>query len=824
MDSPLSVFNATFENPPWEAGSLRILIVRLSAFRDVERSTPHLFLARAARRGAPGSYVDMAFLPPPAERSDREAQGLPLVLGIQSRRSLGDFDFALVSNSCIPELVNLPFLMRGSGIPLWASERDPAYPAIILGGSSSAAAQGIVRENGDCMADALFFGEGEGAVEKIAGSWSTSSGETKRERILALADRIPGLWPCGDLSRRASKAVRAEATPAFSDGHYPVLPGEEADTAKLEITLGCPCLCSFCFEGHDRKPFREIPLPELLRSARALKAASGARTLEISSFNFNTHEAVAELLLELNRLFLRVNVMSQRIDILSRDAGLLEVELAADKRSFTLGIEGISAKQRKFMHKSLESEDIRRVLDALHRPKVRELKLFFILTGREDDKDAAEFEELLWWLAALRGRKESNPRVILSFGLLVRMPGTPLCYDGLILEESRWKPLLGKVKSVCKKTGFEFRLSSEWTDYLLIQLLAMGGYEIHRLLERLTEAGIAYDRELPSAARAVIAAWMSENGDLMVRLSAEKPADYPFAFGFLETPQERAFLHAQYMKAKSFIDEGYCRKGKPGGCSDCPSCTLAEPAETVRKRPDRSAERSMTAREIAKLMTGKSRLAPVYCAVRIPMSAASSSPEWHAAYLLRELLRQFPDMIDNVLSIREAAVGRWMGAGFGGIWYGRGLAEIIAWNPAAVMDRLSLPPRGEEGAGFSPAPPDFAPEPRMFSFIEMGFFLAGESAPDPGKRILDALSAQHARFTIFREGGAYRIQASEETKRKSLLDGGSYEETPSGVSFRIEAGWKLDAASLFRAFPGARVEIMQLTGGALSALRGLAPP
>ena len=160
------------------------------------------------------------------------------------------------------------------------------------------------------------------------------------------------------------RSARESAAPAQVGA--PILPGPEAATARVSITLGCPCLCSFCFEGHDRKPFRAIPAPQILSAARELKMPTGASTLEVESFNFNTHAELAFLLDGLNRMFHRVNLMSQRVDILARTPGLLDLELAADKRSFTLGVEGISARLRRFLHKSLAEEDIRTVVEALH--------------------------------------------------------------------------------------------------------------------------------------------------------------------------------------------------------------------------------------------------------------------------------------------------------------------------------------------------------------------------------------------------------------------------------------------------------------------------
>ncbi|HUI69676.1 MAG TPA: radical SAM protein, partial [Spirochaetia bacterium] len=389
-DFRLFIPNQTFADPPWDEASPRVLILRLSTFSDVERSTPHLFLAGEARRGCARGYIDVAFLPRQDDARLMEEAGLPLILGTQSHRPLADFDLVLISNSHILELVNLPFLFSHSGIPLWSSQRKESWPLVILGGSNATAAHAIVNETGDCMVDAIFFGEGEGVVARIVEELPRVSDVPRSARLAKLAKDMDGLWPVGssnpEIRRARCDVAAASPAPLFQ----PVLPGPQATTARLSITLGCPCLCSFCYEGHDRRPFREVPADALIEAARKLKMETGAATIELSSFNFNTHSELAKLLVELNRLFLRVNLMSQRVDILARTRGLLQLELAADKHSFTLGIEGISSRLRRVFHKSLADSDIERALEALHAGRAREVKLFYILTGREVENDFAE--------------------------------------------------------------------------------------------------------------------------------------------------------------------------------------------------------------------------------------------------------------------------------------------------------------------------------------------------------------------------------------------------------------------------------------------------
>ena len=497
-DCRLYLPNPTFGNPGWDDAEMRILILRLSPFADVQKSTPHTFLFREARSALPGAYIDMAFLPRPADAALLADAGMPLILGTQSQRSLIDFDVVLVSNSWLLEQVNLPFLFSRSGAPLWASARGEQWPPIILGGSSATAAHALVSESGDCMADALYFGEGEGSVGGMLAAWRQGVEGTKRDRLAAIAAHVNGLWVAGGLPPSITKA-RAGDVQARGARTGPVVPGPEAATARLSITMGCPCLCSFCFEGHGRKPYREIPVEEVLQSARELKIATGASTLEIESFNFNTHAGIAALFEGLARLYHRVNFMSQRVDILARTPGLLDLEIAGDKLGFTLGVEGISGRMRRFLHKSLADEDIRTVLSAIHERRTREVKLFYMLTGRETDADIAEFAGFVKWLKQLRQKRAASPRLVFSFGYMVRMPFTPLRHDPAVLDEHACRVLSGQVKSACETNGFEFRLSSSWPEYAATQALAAGGYSLHVLLQKMSEAG-SIIRHRPSRA------------------------------------------------------------------------------------------------------------------------------------------------------------------------------------------------------------------------------------------------------------------------------------------------------------------------------------
>jgi hypothetical protein len=787
-DFRLHLPNAAFGNPPWGESPFHALVVRLSPFSDVQRSTPHLFLTREVRASLPAAYVDVAFLPCEQDARTLEEAGLPLLLGTQSHRSLSDFDLALVSNSWVLEQANLPYLLERSRVPLWASERGDQWPPLIVGGSNSLAAHALVSASGDCMADALFFGEGEGLVRTIISACMENSGAPKRERLAKAAARVTGLWLAGDLGAKVRKASCTETDNAEEMLPAPILPGPEAGTARLSVTQGCPCLCSFCFEGHERKPFREIPAARLLAAARALKVVTGADTLEIDSFNFNTHSEIAQLLIELNRIFHRVNLMSQRVDILARTPGLLELEIAADKRSFTLGIEGISEASRRFLHKSLSEKEIHSALEALHGQRTRELKLFFLLTGREEAADFQELAQLVKWLKRVRERAVAPPRMVFSFGMLVRMPFTPLRHDPLVLDETVWRQLSGKAKSICETNGFEFRLAMAWPEYAATQLLAAGGHEMHGLLQSLARQGAVTERLAHGAAAEVNQA-LSAFG-----AAREKPLGHPFAFAFLDDAETRQFLHQQYMEAKAGRDSGYCRRGSSGAadCAQCPGCTRVPP-----RSAGGDVKLANATGVLRSLMERKHKLKPLFVVARLPRQAAGLGAKWAEAWLMRKLFEEQPAQTDNVVALQEVLLDGANLLGDEVPWFGTTIAAVTAWDAKALEESL-----GKPGSSFAGPAPGFAPG--LFHDIQVRVSLPRDLFPDAPARLAAFMKDSHAPVTLTRKGTAVTLVVGEKSLRKRSLLAATFQEATDTCRCELSIGPKAFLGDWLSSFGGGR--------------------
>ena len=145
---------------------------------------------------------------------------------------------------------------------------------------------------------------------------------------------------------------------------------------SLQISNGCPCFCAFCAESWERKPYRERSLSKLLEAMRSAKAQQGLDTINFLSFNFNTHAELYPMILSFYEEMANVSLKSQRFDLLSADRFLAEIQQIIGKTTVSCGMEGISDRLRRYLHKNLTEEQIYKACEFLFERGIRELKIF----------------------------------------------------------------------------------------------------------------------------------------------------------------------------------------------------------------------------------------------------------------------------------------------------------------------------------------------------------------------------------------------------------------------------------------------------------------
>ncbi|MCK9169384.1 MAG: hypothetical protein M0P01_03140 [Treponema sp.] len=654
--------------------SFRVLIMRLSQFRDVVKSTTHQFLYGECARVLSDECIDFAFLP--AESARRRHCVLE---GFRTHIPAADFDLILVVNSYAVELINLPYMLKIAGIPYSSDERREknAKPLIIMGGSNAMASQAMLFNENEALTDAVYFGEGEENVTAVVKALSEVSDRERRSTLVSLQDTITGLRVFGAPHKTISKAVFSGTNvEQLANAKQALFDSAEAGIVRLMISYDCPSFCTFCFEGWERKPYREVPFSELLKAAKHLKRETGASTLEITAFNFNTHTDVTRIITEMNKLFAQVNFMSQRADILASSSMLASYEITTGKRQFTLGAEGISERMRTYFNKNLNEETLLKSMGLLmSQNAVKEIKLFYIIAGIETDEDFEDFRCFLSKAAELKTQFGSPARILCSFGLLVRMPFTPLRYEKLLLTKKEWEPVVENIKQTVESAGYEFRLTYPYEEYFLSQVLVLTNYYAAPALIDFAGQDIVYDRTLPDGAWNLFV----KHVPVTPEFTAEKGADYKFAYSGIDTRTTADFLYARFLDAKNGREMKSCMSGE---CRGCGSCTqnqrnfLLEHKITMPSASDKA--------DVNALLLEKQRAKPVYIKTEIPETMAHNRTETKNAFIMRKLMdaveRTGTETESLIMKTEDVLFGSDRYAGRLPHWYGTTLYAVYPFS------------------------------------------------------------------------------------------------------------------------------------------------
>jgi len=548
----------------------RILLARLSNYEDTSLSFSHNILY--ALFAEQGWFPDWSFLPTAQDRDVYAELGLPWLFGVQAKRTYQEYDVIGFSNSISQETGNLFWFLKNSGIPLEKSARlaDPDLPLIIMGGANSGSSSVLICP--EPPVDGIIVGEDFATIARVFHSIreGRQAGRAKAD-ILNDLESIDGFFQPDKLTHVKKFNSRAMASSPLY-GKMPVNYGDgNPGKAVLAISDGCAGFCSFCNESFARKPYRENPVDALLREAVALKAQTGADTVDLFSFNFNMHEGLYELIGGLVPLFGSIGLKSQRFDSIAEDPALAEVEKALGKSVYTCGLEGISERMRRFLNKNLSEAQVKKSVEVLVAAAVREIKVFLIATGRETAEDFAEWERFLAWVAGLRTPLGKSVRFVFSITPLVRFPHTPLEFEPTP-EADLVRVIIKRIIGSTTKAGFECRQAASVEEaFFCDQILRAGSpavFEAWR--DAILESRFIYEREVTGAVYRLFQAKLAELGldpaELRRSFSPEKNATAPWAR--LDLGVSRRYLETQYAKNAAYLEiapdaTALCGRGRP---------------------------------------------------------------------------------------------------------------------------------------------------------------------------------------------------------------------------------------------------------------------
>jgi radical SAM superfamily enzyme YgiQ (UPF0313 family) len=653
--------------PPaeWERRPYRVLVTRLSTYRDTAVSTSHL-LIHALLAQLDGVYPDLAWLPPPRDGEMMTEDGVPWLLGTQTKHGVRAFDCLAVSLSVPQETVNLAAMLLRSGIPTHREERldDATSPLVIAGGASVGAAAALYGD--EAGVDGIFVGDRHDAISEMFRRCrdGRARGLDKRAILATLVEIsgfiLPGTPTAATPAARAPAAAEA-ATPLPPASAMPVsYDPARTGIVTVPVTEGCRWKCSFCYESWLHPQYRSVPGDDIDARARELKAWSGAHRAEIFSFNFDMHEDIRGIIDRLSGRFDRLGLKSQRFDQLAGDPRMLELMHAVGKTSITCGMEGISDRLRAYLNKRLEDAKLRRALAAIAAAPLRQVKIFLIATGRERDDDFAEFAALLAWFSGELAGQGRRPRIIFSITPLVHFPSTPLVFEAPP-SPAQVAQVVRRMAVTIKRAGFQVRAAARDPEAIVSQALVSGRHPAAPATEPYTPDGDAR-----AVWRAVVAAVRAHGFvyydaithdfqvDFLDRLARESGlGDAPHAEGAGPSQRPPAVLGTAEEPVRRVHALSLRGLDAPAG----PAVAAAAPADRAVRPPRSARGGDAEVPEIRRrVLAARRDRREVTFAVDLGPAAAGLSRGYVAAALGRAFMLADADLVD---AFRGPGSSRW---------------------------------------------------------------------------------------------------------------------------------------------------------------------
>lgn len=810
------------------ARAARILIARLSSYRDVASSTSHGVVADLLRR-AGSVFCDFAYLPPARDRAVLRREGIPPWFGTTTRRPPRDFDVLAISASVATEFLNLPYLLDASGIPLAREDRldDPAAPLVILGGAASghtSVLHGNARPGRGGLVDAVIVGEAEEAGPALAALLvrAKAEGWDKRRAIAEAVRAVPGLYdPSLYVQRFGGDPARLVAVePAAPDVPFPVRRAAAIDldrspepvhlpipyepdgigTARIRVAFGCPYACTFCQEGWDHKPYRERSVEALGAAFREAKAALGAGEVDLYSFNFNIHSRIHRLLREAASAFDRVALRSQRIDLLARDPGLWRIERMLGKRIVTIGIEGISPRLRRFLGKGIAEEDLARGLDVLLRDPPGQLKIFLIATGIEEEADFDAFDAFALNLAEKVRRYRGRTRVVLSVTPLFVAPHTPLAFRGAGISIEEYRTVRREIEGIGRRHGIEVRAAADEAEIRVAPILMLGDRRVTAALVRAQVDGDAlFDERVPDAAAARLLAELARDGLGPENFLFERDLADPFPWDDIAAGASKTFLFDAWTEAKRGRDASSCfdATGRGSRCLACGACRTPEEIAAITRQ--RAADPTGAA-DIERVLESKRSPDRLFVKLDVAASHRRIDARFWPTGAARAILLAAPDLVDPFLGpdppepeiVRGAAGERWIALRFRRGSLGRS-ADACAKLPDAANREL----RGARILTVSTAKPD---PPRL---LEITIEAPGVSPDAMAASIANPPRGRPLPLTLRKRDGGIELAPEGKAAAKCTVISAHIEAAGAGARAIIRCRPAFDIAGLLRSLrPG----------------------
>lgn len=403
-------------------------------------------------------------------------------LSIESQRPLSDFAVLAFSVSYELDYFNVAKILKASGIPLYAAERDERHPLVIAGGPCIIANPAPLSPFFDC----LCIGEAEPIIPTIL-PVITGGIRGKRSGLLKTLASLPGIYVPQYYSGTPIARQWTKNLDDFPVTSVVLTPDTElGELYLIEVERGCNWGCRFCLTSNAFSPMRYRSLDNLI--AQAKEGLKYRKRLGLVGAAVSDHPQIEELLLKLGQMGAELSMSSLRMAPLSPT--VLRELTRGGARTVTLAPEAGSNRLRRLIKKGISEEDVLEAMGKVAGLGIKQVKLYFMIgLPWETDEDIEEIVRLVLRCKEILDKQPGGCRLVLNISPFVPKAGTPF----------QWLPMtapsilnrrLSLLKNRLKPKGIQ--ISGESSAWSQVQgVLARGDEKIAEVLANIEEVSLA---------------------------------------------------------------------------------------------------------------------------------------------------------------------------------------------------------------------------------------------------------------------------------------------------------------------------------------------
>ena len=403
-------------------------------------------------------------------------------LCLESQRPLSDFAILAFTISYELDYFNIVHILKASGIPLYAADRDDRHPVVIAGGPCIIANPLPLSPFFDC----LCIGEAEPIIPTIMPI--IVEGITgKRSNLLKTLASLPGVYVPQYYSEKPVARQWASSLDDFPVTSTILTPDTElGDLYLIEVERGCNWGCRFCLVSNAFRPMRYRSLDKLI--AQAELGLKYRKRLGLVGAAVSDHPQLEELLVKLHQMGAELSISSLRMRPLS-DIVLREMAKGG-ARTIALAPEAGSQRLRQVIKKGISEDDILESIDKVAELKIKQLKLYFMIgLPSETDDDIEEMINLALTCKNILDRRQTGCRLSLNIAPFVPKAGTPFQWLPMA-QSSILNRRLSLLKNKLAPKGI--KLKSESPAWSQVQgILARGDIKLAEVLDNVEEMSLS---------------------------------------------------------------------------------------------------------------------------------------------------------------------------------------------------------------------------------------------------------------------------------------------------------------------------------------------